>query len=86
MHDHPTHTGPGALALVVLLVAALGVALYLGAAVRLRRRGDAWPWWRHASVAAGAGVVGATAVVPLPGGPFTATWPILLVGMVGPPC
>ncbi|MGX7723839.1 cytochrome c oxidase assembly protein [Rhodococcus pyridinivorans] len=85
MHDHPTHTGPGALALVVLLVAALGVALYLGAAVRLRRRGDAWPWWRDASVAAGAGAVAATAVVPLPGGPFTAHMAgHLLVGMVGP--
>ncbi|MCD2113732.1 cytochrome c oxidase assembly protein [Rhodococcus rhodochrous] len=85
MHDHPTHTGPGALALVVLLVAALGVALYLGAAVRLRRRGDAWPWWRDASVAAGAGAVAATAVVPLPGGPFTAHMAgHLLVGMVAP--
>ena len=93
MHDHPTHTGPGALALVVLLVAALGVALYIGAAVRLRRRGDAWPWWRDASVAAGAGAVVAAAVLPLvtaavlplPGGPFTAHMAgHLLVGMVGP--
>ncbi|WP_326601670.1 cytochrome c oxidase assembly protein [Rhodococcus sp. PD04] len=88
MHDHPTNMGPGALALVVLLVAVVGVALYIGAAVRLRRRGDAWPWWRDASVAAGAGAVAAAvlpfgaaavlpsvaaaAVVPLPGGPFTA--------------
>ncbi|WP_265572742.1 hypothetical protein [Rhodococcus rhodochrous] len=38
MHDHPTNMGPGALALVVLLVAVVGVALYIGAAVRLRRR------------------------------------------------
>ncbi|MGA4691236.1 cytochrome c oxidase assembly protein [Rhodococcus sp. AB351] len=88
MHDHPTQAGPGALALVVLFAAAVAVALYIGAAVRLRRRGDAWPWWRDASVAAGAGAVAAAAVLPLgtaavlplgtaavfplSGGPFTA--------------
>ncbi|MFX1756307.1 cytochrome c oxidase assembly protein [Rhodococcus sp. As11] len=85
MHDHPTYTGPGVLALVVLIAAGVGIALYTGAAVRLRRRGDAWPRWRDASVVAGAGAVAAAAVLPLPGGPFTSHMTgHLLVGMVGP--
>lgn len=93
MHEHAMHTGPGTLALVVPIAAAVGAALYIGAAVRLRRRGDAWPWWRDASVTAGAGAVAAAAVLPLvtatvsplPGGPFTAHMTgHLLVGMVGP--
>ncbi|WP_241385816.1 cytochrome c oxidase assembly protein [Rhodococcus sp. CH91] len=87
MHDHSAHTvaGPGPLAFVVLVVAAAGVALYVRAATRLRRRGDVWPRRRDASVAAGAGAVAVAAVVSLPGGPFTSHMADhLLVGMVGP--
>jgi cytochrome c oxidase assembly factor CtaG/putative copper export protein len=31
-----------------ITVAALAVGLYVAGVVRLRRRGDAWPWWRTA--------------------------------------
>lgn len=67
-------------------LAALGVtAAYLAATARLRRRGDAWPWWRDLSFAAGGAAVAAAAVVPLPGGEFTARMvQHLVVGMAGP--
>ncbi|MEU5840623.1 cytochrome c oxidase assembly protein [Rhodococcus sp. NPDC047139] len=87
MHDHSAHAdaGPGALALFVLAAAVIGVTLYVAAATRLRRRGDAWPWWRDAGLAAGAGAVVAPAFVSLPGGPFTSHMAShLLVGMIGP--
>ena len=35
------------------LLGALGLFFYLAGVARLRRRGDAWPWWRTASFALG---------------------------------
>ncbi|MDN3294342.1 cytochrome c oxidase assembly protein [Streptomyces ficellus] len=60
-------------AALAALVAVAAVALYLAAAARLRRRGDAWPRARDASFAAGGTLVAAAAMVPVPGpAPFTA--------------
>ncbi|MDN3359240.1 cytochrome c oxidase assembly protein [Actinomadura sp. DC4] len=56
-------------------------ALYLAAVVRLRRRGDAWPGWRPASFVLGC----AAAVVPAPGGTFTAHMvQHVALGMIAP--
>jgi putative membrane protein len=49
-------------------LALIGAALYVAAAVRLRRRGDAWPGWRSLSFVTGCAAIAA----PPPGGPFTA--------------
>ncbi|WP_333766897.1 cytochrome c oxidase assembly protein [Streptomyces sp. IBSBF 2435] len=66
-------------------VLSLGVAVvYLMAARRLRRRGDRWPPVRDAGFTAGAALV-AAALLPLPGGGFTAHMgEHLLVAMVAP--
>ncbi|MFI6931856.1 cytochrome c oxidase assembly protein [Streptomyces sp. NPDC050287] len=81
-HDHP---GPGTTALVTAVAALLTALVYLPAAGRLRRRGDAWPRWRDGSFGAGcAGVAWATAG-GLPGGPFTGHMvQHLVVGMAAP--
>ncbi|MET7683400.1 cytochrome c oxidase assembly protein [Streptomyces sp. NPDC005423] len=66
-------------------LAAAGVALYLSAAWRLRRRGDAWPRVRELSFAAGGGALAAVALAPLPGGEFTAHMTQhVVVGMAAP--
>ncbi|MFG2754080.1 cytochrome c oxidase assembly protein [Streptomyces xanthophaeus] len=65
----------------VLLV----TALYLLAAARLRRRGDAWTWWRGVSFTAGGAAVVWAVVGSLPGGPFTAHMvQHLIAGMAAP--
>lgn len=51
-----------------MTLAWLGAALYLAGAVRLRRRGDAWPWWRSLSFTTGCAAI---ALVPM-GETFTA--------------
>jgi putative membrane protein len=62
-------------------LAWVGAALYLAAAVRLRRRGDAWPWWRSLSFVTGCAAI---AAVP-PGATFTAHMvQHLVVGMFAP--
>ncbi|MGW0466275.1 cytochrome c oxidase assembly protein [Streptomyces sp. NPDC003027] len=78
-HLHPGPTG--ALAATALLMAAA----YVMATARLRRRGDAWPWPRDASFAAGGTALAWAALGPLPGGPFTTHMAQhLLVGMAAP--
>ncbi|MEU5665040.1 cytochrome c oxidase assembly protein [Streptomyces longwoodensis] len=72
--------GPGA-----ALACALACAAYLSGALRLRRRGDAWPWPRDCAVAAGAAVLAWGLSGPLPGGPFTGhALRHVCVGMAGP--
>jgi putative membrane protein len=62
-------------------LALIAAALYLAAAVRLRRRGDAWPGWRSLSFATGCVALAA----PSPGGPFTAHMvEHLVMGMFAP--
>ncbi len=71
--------------LIPALSALFLMALYLAAAVRLRGRGDAWPWRRDMSFASGAAVLIVAALVQFPGGEFTAhVAQHLLVGMVAP--
>lgn len=83
----PSHTGqgagvPAAAAAVLAVVAAVG---YLLAARRLRRRGDVWPWARDASFSTGQASLVLVALVPLPGGEFTAHMvQHLVIGMVAP--
>jgi putative membrane protein len=64
--------GPGVAEWLAALLALCAVALYLAAAARLRRRGDAWPWPRDLSFAAGGVCLLVAALVRLPGGEFTA--------------
>lgn len=64
-----------------MTLALAGAVLYLAAAVRLRRRGDAWPWWRSLSFATGCAAIAAV--------PAGATFPAhmvqhLVVGMFAP--
>jgi putative membrane protein len=67
------------------LLALIGVALYLFAAARLRRRGDAWPWPRDVCFTVGGVSLLIAALVRLPGGEFTAhTGQHLIVGMAAP--
>jgi putative membrane protein len=67
------------------LLAATAVALYLLAAFRLHRRGDAWPWLRPVSFTVGGLGLVAAALVQLPGGEFTSHMgQHLIVGMVAP--
>ncbi|WP_190191986.1 cytochrome c oxidase assembly protein [Streptomyces minutiscleroticus] len=68
-HAHP---GGGAFGAVLALAATAAVVAYVAAAVRLRRRGDAWPRPRDASFAAGGAGLAYASTAPLPGGPFTA--------------
>ncbi|PZG55659.1 cytochrome c oxidase assembly protein [Spongiactinospora gelatinilytica] len=98
---HPPHEhGPGpagggadqlpALLPVLLPVLAVGAAVaaalvYLAAAGRLRRRGDAWPHRRDAYFAIGGAALAAAVIAPPPGGAFTAHMAQhLLAGMIAP--
>ncbi|WP_030177232.1 cytochrome c oxidase assembly protein [Spirillospora albida] len=87
MHDHhgpSAGTGPDAGTLLAVALIA-PVAVYLLAAARLRRRGDAWPWTRDASFSAGAVALACAALGAPPGGPFTAHMGgHLLAGMIAP--
>ena len=44
------HLGPES---VLAVLSVVGLLVYLGAVLRLRRSGVAWPWWRTLSWAAG---------------------------------
>jgi len=69
----------------VALLALGGVALYLIATIRLRRRGDAWPWPRNVSFATGGISLLVAALGGVPGGEFTAHMgQHLIVGMASP--
>lgn len=85
-HVHPgPATAPGLPELVTAVGVLLVVTVYLLAAARLRRRGDAWSWWREVSFTAGGAGMAAAAVGALPGGPFTAHMVRhLVVGMAAP--
>ncbi|MFJ8311504.1 MULTISPECIES: cytochrome c oxidase assembly protein [unclassified Streptomyces] len=63
---------PGGAALLAAGLALCGAVAYLLATARLRRRGDRWPAVRDLSFGAGAAALVTAALVPLPGGPFTA--------------
>lgn len=76
-------TAAGPLLLTPLLVCAA----YTAAAARLRRRGDAWPWWRDACCWLAGAVFVAGAALPWPAwtAPFTAHMAAhLAAGMVAP--
>ncbi|GAA2392256.1 cytochrome c oxidase assembly protein [Streptomyces glaucosporus] len=82
-HVHPSGPGPASLAAAATALSA--VAVYLLAAARLRRRGDAWPPARDVCFAAGGAALAAAALVAPPGGPFTAHMARhLAVGMAAP--
>ncbi|MET9509445.1 cytochrome c oxidase assembly protein [Streptomyces flavidovirens] len=69
----------------IAVTALAAVAAYLTAAVRLRRRGDAWPPTRDVSFSVGGAALAVTATTPGPGGPFTAHMTQhLIVGMAAP--
>ncbi|URN14774.1 MULTISPECIES: cytochrome c oxidase assembly protein [Streptomyces] len=70
-HGTAAH-GAGGFGQVAAVVALAAAAAYLLAALRLRRRGDAWPLLRDASFVAGCAAFAHAMTVPLPGGPFTA--------------
>ncbi|MYS91869.1 cytochrome c oxidase assembly protein [Streptomyces sp. SID5464] len=71
--------------LVTAAASLSATVLYASAAARLRRRGDAWPWWRDASFTTGSAALAWAAVGSLPGGPFTAHMvQHLIVGMATP--
>jgi putative membrane protein len=66
-------------------IALIVVGLYLVASVRLRRRGDGWPRWRDACCAAAGAALVIAALMPLPGGDFTAHMVRhLITGMAAP--
>ncbi|MGK9273969.1 cytochrome c oxidase assembly protein [Williamsia muralis] len=84
-HDHPVGAAaPGPWALIVVAMAIGALLIYVAASVRLRVRGNRWPWARDCAWALGCATVAAAAV--LPAQPmFTAhMWAHLLVGMVAP--
>jgi putative membrane protein len=87
MPDHVSAAGgpldlAGVVAALALLLAAF---TYLGAAARLRRRGDRWPQGRQYAFVAGAVALAAVATVPPPGAEFTAHMTQhLIIGMVAP--
>lgn len=84
-HVHPGPGGGDLVEPVVAAAALLAAAAYLLAAARLRRRGDAWPWPRDVSFAAGGAALAWAAVGAVPGGPFTAHMiQHLIVGMTAP--
>ncbi|WP_063831311.1 cytochrome c oxidase assembly protein [Streptomyces sp. NRRL F-2664] len=85
-HVHPDPAaGPGPAAVAAAAAAVLGVAVYLLAARRLRRRGDRWPRWRDGSFSLGGAGVASAANLPLPGGPYTAHMvQHLVLGMAAP--
>ncbi|GAA2678626.1 hypothetical protein GCM10010412_061970 [Nonomuraea recticatena] len=83
-HEHAS-AGLDAWQVAAAIIGALAVALYLGAARRLRRRGDAWSWRRTASFTAGGLSLVAAATLEPPGEPFTAHMAQHLVaGMAAP--
>ncbi|NKQ24788.1 cytochrome c oxidase assembly protein [Streptomyces galbus] len=68
-----------------VLACALACAAYLSGALRLRSRGDAWPWPRDCAFTAGAAVLAWGLSGALPGGPFTGhALRHVGVGMAGP--
>ncbi|MFD5200558.1 cytochrome c oxidase assembly protein [Streptomyces sp. NPDC058375] len=72
---NPTHLGAGDIGLLgpaVATAALLAAMVYLLAAARLRRRGDAWPRRRCAFFAVACGSLAWALVGAVPGGPFTA--------------
>lgn len=84
VHSGPD-AGPGVAGLVTAVAALLAAVVYGAAASRLRRRGDAWPWWRDASFTAGSAGLAWVAVGSLPGGALTAHMAQhLVVGMAAP--
>jgi putative membrane protein len=87
MHEHnaPDGVAPGLPAWLAAVAALCVVAVYIGAAAGLRRRGHAWPAARDMCfVLGGAGLV-AAALSPMPGGEFTAHMARhLLAGMAAP--
>ena len=87
-HPVPADTGPVWSALAGPCVAAgavLAAVVYLLAAHRLRRRGDAWPRPRDAAFAVGGLAVAWAILADPPGGPFTAhITRHLIVGMAAP--
>jgi putative membrane protein len=68
----PAGAVPGALDWLTAALCPGAVAGYLLAARRLRRRGDAWPRVRDAGFTAGGAALVVAALLPLPGGDFTA--------------
>jgi putative membrane protein len=65
--------------------ALVALAFYLAAAVRLRRRGDAWSRWRDLAFTIGSAGVALAAAAPLPGGEFTGHMARhLITGMFAP--
>ncbi|GAB2857147.1 cytochrome c oxidase assembly protein [Actinoallomurus bryophytorum] len=84
--DHGGHSsGVPALGWVAAAIALVVVGVYLVASVRLRRRGDGWSRWRDACCAAAGAALVVAALVPLPGGEFTAHMlRHLIIGMAAP--
>ncbi|MFB8777943.1 cytochrome c oxidase assembly protein [Streptomyces broussonetiae] len=88
VHPAPADTGTGSGSLAEPYAAALAIlaaGVYLLAAHRLRRRGDAWPWPRDVAFTTGCITLTCAVSGPLPGGPFTAHMTQhLIVGMAAP--
>jgi putative membrane protein len=83
--DHTHHAGTGLAEPLIAVAVLAAVLVYLAAAARLRRRGDAWPWPRDVSFTAGGGLPAAAYLAGLPGGPFTAHMTQhLIVAMAAP--
>ncbi|MER6835134.1 cytochrome c oxidase assembly protein [Streptomyces cellulosae] len=75
----------GPVAAPLALACVLAAVVYAVGAVRLRTRGDAWPWLRDCVFATGCAAVVWGLAGPVPGGLFTAhTGRHLLVAMAGP--
>ncbi|GGV19017.1 hypothetical protein GCM10010182_45820 [Actinomadura cremea] len=90
-HEHGTTSGAEQLpTLGAVAAAVLAVAVYLVAAGRLRRRGDAWSRWRDACFATGGAALAGAMIVPLrldvpAGGAFTVHMgQHLVAGMAAP--
>ncbi|MDX2602521.1 cytochrome c oxidase assembly protein [Streptomyces caniscabiei] len=89
-HIHPVPAGPGpswsdVAGWCVAAGALLASAMYLLAARRLRRRGDAWPWPRDAAFTVGCAAVAWAMTADPPGGPFTShVVRHLVIGMAAP--
>jgi putative membrane protein len=95
VHDHPASVGVewgGVVDMCAAVTAVAAVAVYLLAARRLRRRGDAWPRRRDAAFTVGSGAAWVVVADPLTGplgdllqGPFTAHMlQHLVIGMAAP--
>ncbi|MFF9485519.1 cytochrome c oxidase assembly protein [Streptomyces sp. NPDC014676] len=78
-------TGPGPVLLLTAAASLSAAVVYVAAASRLRRRGDAWPRWRDVSFSAGSTGLAWAVVGSPPGGAFTAHMvQHLIVGMTAP--